>query len=243
MQIRIARLLRTGAVLLLAGSVVACMDTQEAPPLAGPSTAAQALTLRASPDRIAHDGSAQSVVTVEMHDQNGQALAGQRVSVGISTGSISHVDVVTGADGRAAFLVTAPALSTPAEKITVAASPVGTNFDSVMARQLTIGLTGTLNATRPSPSFVVTPEAPTAGGTVVVDASATTDEGETCGDRCTYSWNFGGLGAGVTTGMVVSRTDIAAGTFAVTLTVTDNAGSANSTTRVVTVAAAAAPTP
>lgn len=236
-------MLRTGAVLLLAGSAVACMDTQEAPPLTGPSTTAQALILSASPDRIAHNGSAQSVVSVEMHDEDGQPLSGQRVTLGASTGSLSHVDVVTSADGRAAFIVTAPALSTPAEKITVFATPVGTNFDNATTRQLTIGLTGTLNATRPSPTFTVTPETPTAGGTVVVDASATTDEGETCGDRCTYSWNFGGLGAGVTTGMVVSRNNIAEGSFAVTLTVTDNAGSANSMTRVVTVAAAATPTP
>jgi hypothetical protein len=234
---------RACAVLFVAGSAAACMDTQDAPPLAGPSRTAQAVNLSASPDRIAHDGTAQSVVTVEMHDEHGQPLSGQRVGLGASTGLLSHLDVVTGADGRASFVVRAPALSTPADKITVSATPFTNNFDNAFARTLTIALTGTLNATYPTADFTVAPESPTAGGTIVVDASTTTDEGETCGDRCTYSWNFGGLGAGLTSGMVVSRTDIAAGSFAVTLTVTDNAGSANSTTRVVTVAAAAAPTP
>ena len=227
---------RISSMLLVAGSLAACtVDRQEAPPLTGPSRTAQAVVLSASPDMLAHNGSAQSLVTVFMHDEDGQPVSGQRVSLGSSVGTLSHVDVVTGSDGRATFVVTAPALSTPADKITVSATPVGNNFDNALPRLLTIGLTGTLNATRPSPSFTVAPDVLKAPGAVVVDASGTTDEGDLCGDRCTYSWSFGGLGAGVTTGMVVSRTNTAAGSYVVTLTVTDNAGSANSTTRVVTV--------
>jgi hypothetical protein len=227
---------RAGAVLLMAGSLASCVDRQEAPSLAGPSRTARAVNLTASPDRIAHDGTAQSVVTIEMHDENGEPLSGQRVGLGASTGLLSHIDVVTGADGTASFIVRAPALSTPADKITVFATPFTSNFDDAFPRSLSIGLIGTLNATFPTPSFTVLPDAPKAGGTVVVDASGTTDEGEPCFDLCTYEWSFGGLGAGATSGMVVSRSGIAAGSFAVTLTVTDNAGSVNSTTRVVTVA-------
>ena len=236
MQIRTAGMWRISSMLLVAGSLAACtVDRQEAPPLTGPSRTAQAVVLSASPDMLAHNGSAQSLVTVFMHDEDGQPVSGQRVSLGSSVGTLSHVDVVTGSDGRATFVVTAPALSTPADKITVSATPVGNNFDNALPRLLTIGLTGTLNATRPSPSFTVAPDVLKAPGAVVVDASGTTDEGESCGDRCTYSWSFGGLVSGVTTGMVVSRTNTAAGRYVVTLTVTDNAGSANSTTRVVTV--------
>ena len=236
MQIRTAGMWRISSMLVVAGSLAACtVDRQEAPPLTGPSRTAQAVVLSASPDMLAHNGSAQSLVTVFMHDEDGQPVSGQRVSLGSSVGTLSHVDVVTGADGRATFVVTAPALSTPADKITVSATPVGNNFDNALPRLLTIGLTGTLNATRPSPSFTVAPDVLKAPGAVVVDASGTSDEGESCGDRCTYSWSFGGLGSGVTTGMVVSRTNTAAGSYVVTLTVTDNAGSANSTTRVVTV--------
>ena len=236
MQIRTAGVWRIGAVLLVAGSAAGCtVDRQEAPPLTGPSTTALAVVLSASPDMLAHNGSAQALVTVFMHDEDGDPVAGQRVTLGASVGTLSHVDVVTGSDGRASFVVTAPTLSTPADRITVSATPVGSNFDNALPRTLTIGLTGTPNATRPSPAFTVAPDALKAPGAVVVDASGTTDEGETCGDRCTYSWSFGGLGSGVTTGMVVSRTNTAAGSYVVTLTVTDNAGSANSTTRVVTV--------
>src|SRR5688572_13525308 len=186
MQIRTAGMWRIGTVLLALGSTVACtVDRQEAPPFTGPSTTALAVVLSASPDMLAHNGSAQALVTVFMHDEDGDPVSGQRVSLGSSVGTLSHVDVVTGSDGRASFVVTAPALATPADKITVSATPVGSNFDNALPRLLTIGLTGTLNATRPSPAFTLAPEVLKAPGAVVVDASGTTDEGETCGDRCT----------------------------------------------------------
>src|SRR6185503_11943190 len=124
MQTMTTGLWRAGATLLIAGSVAACtVDKQEAPSLIGPGGSAQALTLAASPDRVAHNGSAQSVVTLKMIDDSGQPLAGKRVSVTASTGSISQLEVVTGADGQASFIVTAPSLSTPAGDIVVFATP------------------------------------------------------------------------------------------------------------------------
>ena len=241
MQIRTAEMWRVGGI-LLAGSLAACtVDKQEAPALIGPGGSAQQVSLSASPDRLAHNGAAQSVVTVTMTDESGQAVSGQRVSVGASTGFISHVDVVTGADGRATFNVTAPALSTPAQSVSVFATPFGSNADNALTRTLTIALTGTLNATAPTPSFTIGPETPVAGDAIVFDASPTIDEGKACLDVCSYRWSFGGLGAGATDGRVVTRSAVTANTYAVTLTVTDNAGTVSSTTRAVTVAAPAAP--
>lgn len=237
MQTMTTGLWRTGATLLMAGSLAACtVDKQEAPSLIGPGGNAQSLTLAASPDRVAHNGSAQSVVTVRMIDESGNPLVGKRVSVSTSAGSISHVDVVTGSDGQAFFVVTAPSLSTPADDIIVLATPFGTNADNALTRSLSIALTGTpVNRTAPTAAFTFEPETPQEGGGIVFDASTTTDEGQVCGTRCTYSWNFGGLGAGETQGMVVSRNALARGTYAVTLTVTDNAGTVSSKTRAVTV--------
>lgn len=241
MQIKTAGMVRVSATVLLAGSLAACVDRQEAPSLTGPSRVAAAVNLTASPDRILHNGIAQSVVTVEMHDENGQPLAGQRVGVDASTGSISNVDVVTGADGKASFVVRAPALSTPAGTITVFATPFTDNFDNAFSRTLTIALTGTpANTTAPTPTFTFEPAAPEEGGGIVFDASATTDEGQACGGLCSYSWFFDGLGAGLTQGMVVSRNGLTRGSYAVTLTVTDNAGTVRSTTRAVTVVPPAA---
>jgi hypothetical protein len=236
-------MVRVGAVLLMAGSLAACMDKQKAPGLIGPAGTAQQLSLSASPDRIAHNGSAQSVITVALSNDTGQPLANQRVSLGASTGTLSHADVVTGADGRASFIVTAPALSIPAQEINVFATPVGTDASGAMTRQVAIALTGTPNTTSPSAAFTFLPEAPIAPDAIVFDASTTMDEGQACLDRCTYQWNFRGLGAGSTDGLVVTRDTVTQGTYAVTLTVTDNAGTVSSTTQVVVVAAPAAVTP
>ena len=237
MQTMTAGLWRAGATLLVAGSLAACtLDKQEAPALIGPGGNAQAITLTASPDRVAHNGSAQSVITLKMFDEGGNPLVGQRVSVTTSTGAISHLDVVTGGDGQAVFVITAPALSTPAGDIIVSATPFGINADNALTRSLSIALTGTpVNKTAPTASFTFEPESPEEGGGVVFDASGTTDEGSACGTRCTDRWDFGGLGAGLTEGMAVGRTAITKGTYAVTLTVTDNAGTVSSKTRAVTV--------
>jgi hypothetical protein len=236
MEIRNRGIWRAGAALLLAWSVAACTDTQEAPSLIGPSGLAQSMTLTASPDRIAHNGSAQSVLTVTMRDETGQPMSGQRVSVGATAGSISHLDVVTSSDGSATFVVTAPPLSTPASEVVVFATPFGSNAQSALTRTATIALTGALNATRPTASFTSAPSAPKAGDTVVLDASATTDEGEPCGDFCTYAWSFSpSMGGGGSSGIVLARTGVAAGSYVVTLTVVDDAGTVASTQRVVTV--------
>lgn len=235
MQIRTAGILRAGAALLIAGSVAACTESQEPPSLTGPSGLSQTLTLSASPDRIAHNGSAQSVVTLTMHDGAGQALSGQRVSLGTSSGTLSHADVVTGTDGRAAFIVTAPALSVPAEDISVFATPFGTDAGAALTRVLRIAFTGPSNTTAPQPEFVFSPETPVAGVSTAFDASATTDEGVQC-VTCTFTWTFptetaSGMGANYTlpTGQFPQG-----GTFVVTLTVRDSTGSESTLRRAVT---------
>jgi len=241
MQIR-TREMRVAAVLLLTGSLVACtVDKQDAPGLIGPAGTAQQLSISASPDRIAHNGSAQSVITVTMNNDTGQPLANQRVSLGASTGTLSQFDVVTGNDGRAAFIVTAPALSTPAAEIDVFATPFGTDANSALTRRLKVALIGTPNTTAPTAAFTFLPEAPVQGDTIVFDASGTTDEGQACLSSCSYDWQFDGLGSGGGGGLLVARPGATMGTYIVTLTVTDNAGTVATKMRSVTVAGPATP--
>ena len=104
-----SRLSRVAAVLLVGCTLAACtVDKQEAPALMGPAGQAQSLTMAASPDRLAHNGVAQSVVTVTMRNDSGQPIVGQRIGVGASAGLVSQVDVVTDGNGMAAFVVIAP---------------------------------------------------------------------------------------------------------------------------------------
>ena len=92
---------------------------------------------------------------------------------------------------------------------------------------------------------VVANQAPTAAFTsstsnltASVNGSGSTDSDGTIGS---YAWNFGDGTTG--TGVTASRTYAAAGTYQVTLTVTDDDGATGSVTRAVTVSTAAPPPP
>lgn len=85
----------------------------------------------------------------------------------------------------------------------------------------------------PTASFTVT----TSGLTASVDSAASTDPDGTIVSR---TWSFGD--GGTATGTTASRTYAAAGTYTVTLTVTDDDGAAATTTRAVTVTAPPPPT-
>src|SRR5664280_1526657 len=73
-----------------------------------------------------------------------------------------------------------------------------------------------------------------AGLALSVDGSGSSDAD---GTVASYAWNFGDNSTG--TGATASHTYAAAGTYTVTLTVTDNAGGTNTTSKPVTVTAAA----
>jgi PKD repeat protein len=240
MKSSMTRMFRVAAVALLAAGLAACgVQNQEAPSLIGPSGFAQSVNLTASPDRLPRDGSSQSMVTVTVRNESGQAVSGQRVIIGSTAGTLSAAEVVTGSDGRATFSVTAPPSGSVGNVIDVFATPVGGNFQSAVTRTLSIGMTGTSNATVPTPAFTFEPNPPEVRQEVTFDASSTTDEGAVCGSACTYAWSFGD---GTTaSGSVVPHTFATAGTFNVVLTVTDAAGSSATLRRLVTVSNVGAP--
>jgi PKD repeat protein len=97
------------------------------------------------------------------------------------------------------------------------------------ATSSTAGTPGLANTTSvnlpPTASFTPTVN----GSTVSVNAASSSDDGTIS----TYAWNFGDQATG--TGVTTSHTYAAAGTYTVTLTVTDNTGRTGTTTRQVTV--------
>lgn len=168
-------------------------------------------------------------------------LAGARGGGAGPGATLSQSEVTTDASGRATFAVTAPSASALGNTITVSATPVGTNAERAIARTVTISLTGPSNTTAPKPDFDHTPTDPEENALVSFDASKTTDEGNVaCLDLCTYNWNFGD--GSTASGRITPRRFSKPGTYTVTLTVTDNAGSITSKAKSLTVSDVSAPT-
>ncbi len=97
---------------------------------------------------------------------------------------------------------------------------------ATVSRQYTIGATGNVPNRPPSAAFAVT----TNGLVANVDGAGSSD---TDGTVVSYQWDFGD--GGVATGVTASRTYAAAGTYAVTLRITDDDGDVATTSRAVTV--------
>lgn len=226
-----------GAVTVLAACTV---KEQAAPSLMGPSGPGLSVTLTASPAALPRDGSSQSTVTVVARDANGAPVAGVRMIGNVSPGAtgMGQSEAVTGADGVARFLLTAPILSTVAanNEIVFWVTPLGgiaDDFWNASARPVALGLIGPSNATYPSPNFVTSPATPVAPAVVVFDASSTTDEGVRC-FSCSYTWttSTGESATGIFTSFLFELP----GTYAVRLTVTDATGTTNSIMKSVEVA-------
>jgi PKD repeat protein len=236
-----------GALALTAGCT---MKDQKAPPLTGPSEFSTSIALTASPDAIHQDGASQSLITATARDANGQpirnAVLRSEIRVGgITTdfGALSAKSVVTGSDGKATFVYTAPPsvssqVSVDTNTIVdIFVTPSGTDFNnsvtrSVAIRLLPVGIVGGPNA-KPVPDFTFSPSSPSENVKIFFDASSSTDSD---GQIVSYSWKLsdGDSGSGVT----ISRAFSAAGTYSVTLTVTDDRGDSASITKQVTVSAA-----
>ncbi|MFB3854474.1 MAG: PKD domain-containing protein [Vicinamibacterales bacterium] len=220
------------------------------PPLAGPSVLALSLTVSATPDHLTQDGASQAQITVIARNENGEPVPNLPLRVDLMVGgtivdfgSISSKNLVTGGDGRATAAYTAP--PAPLESvdqgtvITVFVTPVGDNYANAEARSVDIRLVppGVIQPPNGAPvaDFVFSPASPTAYSDVFFDASSTTDDGRIV----SYSWTFGD--GGTASGRTVTHRFQNSGEFAVTLTVVDDRGLADSETKTVSVSASTLP--
>jgi PKD repeat protein len=92
----------------------------------------------------------------------------------------------------------------------------------------------------PQPAFTFSPSEPETFQYVLFDASGTRDEGALCGSACSYTWSFGDGGSG--SGETVTHEFRTAGSFTVTLRVTDARGQSAQTSQVVAVTGGTPPT-
>ena len=97
----------------LAGCTV---HRSEAPPLTGPSDMALSTRMEANPDTIGQDGGSQSSIRVFANGPDGRPLAGVTFRVDMAVrgvpqdfGALSARSIVTGSDGVARVIYTAPA--------------------------------------------------------------------------------------------------------------------------------------
>ena len=128
------------------------MKNQEAPPLTGPSELGTSISVGVAPDVLTQDGGSQSLVTVIAYDKNGKPLRNvslrSEIVVGgviADFGTLSARSIVTGTDGRATLVYTAPAAPAgPAvdngTTVSISVTPLGTDYANSLARFATIRL-------------------------------------------------------------------------------------------------------
>jgi PKD repeat protein len=238
----------TLAVAAALGLVGCTVHKQDTPSLSGPSELGMSVTVTVSPDVLTQDGASQSLVTVTVRDATGQPVRNVPLRAEITVnniitdfGTLSARNVVTDANGRATVTYTAPA-APPINVdngtiVGIDVTPSGTNFGNQVAiHTATIRLVppGVLGppSTGLSPSFTASTLAPTDQQSVIFDASTSTSTGASV---TAYQWNFGDGSTG--SGITITHAFNTAGTYVVTLTITDSIGRTNSTSQTLTVSA------
>lgn len=215
---------------ILAAALSGCtMKQTEAPPLQGPSELSLAFNLSAIPDVLSQDGASQSQIVVQARDANGQPARSVTFRADIVVGStltdfgaLSARTLVTDSNGRATLTYTAPASTTgvdSGQQVAIRITPLGTDFANSLSRAVSIRLIppGVLLPGGPTPSFTVSPAAPPAFTDVLFDASASVAAPSTL--IVSYAWDFGD---GSTGSGIQAFHRFAAGSYIVTLTLTDN---------------------
>lgn len=246
-------ILRRGVPLALAAVATACtMKKEEAPAFNGPSEFGTSITITITPDTITQDGASQSIVAVTARGPNGETISNVPLRAeirvdGVPTdfGSLSARSLVTGADGRATLVYTAPAgpsgLTVDAFTIVdIGVTPIGSNFGNAATRFASLRLVPRGTIVVPSnlqPAFTFTPTAPDERQTVLFDASLSA--APTNNPIVSYTWDFddGTMASGRTVGHAFNAAD----TYIVTLTVADALGRTAQTSQTLTVKPSAAP--
>lgn len=250
-QTLLRSVIAASAVAVLAATGGCTMKEQNEPPLTGPSELGLSVTLTASPDVLTQDGASQSVITAVARNASGQPAPNVALYAAIYVngspvdfGRLSAKNIATDSSGRATIVYTAPAAPVVSvgsgTVVTIAFTPVGTDAASANPRVVSIrlvppGIILPPNGT-PAANFTFAPASPRTGEKITFDASSSNDDGTIV----SYNWSFSD--GDTRTGRVVQIAFDVPGTYAATLTVTDDRGLSSSTTKTVTVSVSDAPT-
>jgi PKD repeat protein len=220
----------------VAACAAACVHKTEEPPLSGPSTFATSLRLQAVPDRINQDGASQSSITIQAFGPTGAALSGVALRMDMlfqgelaDFGTLSARSVVTGNDGTARVVYTAPpplpsSIST-STTVAIRAIPIGTDASASNGQSVDIRLmpTGVIlpPSGNPTAAFTYGPQPVSVGVPTIFDGS-TSQPGTNSAQITNYAWNFGDGQTG--SGVSATHSFQGSGAFNVTLTVTNDRG-------------------
>ncbi len=242
----------------------ACGVHQAATPtLSGPSTLATNITISATPDSLTQNGFSQAAVKVSVFGPNGQPVSGQPLrlymAVGgtvVDYGALNTKSIVTGNDGTATAVYTAPLPAPPPNDstmtaVSIVATLVSSDAQTTQPVQTAITLVpaGVIlpPASAPVAAFSVTTGTPVTNTPTLFDATAScggplTNGACSGGDSiATYAWSFGDGGTG--TGATPSHTFLVPNAYNVTLMVTTSRGAMSApTTKSIAVGQSASPT-
>jgi len=237
------------AIAALGVALVGCTTKKTEPPApSGPSEFATSIQITASPDVLSQDGQSESQITVIARDPNNQPLRNLALRADIVVGgtvvdfgSLSQKHIATGSDGRATIVYRAPAPVDNVDRntmVTIQVTPSSGDAQGTTARSVSIRLvpTGTIGGETAVPDFEFSPTAPNQLETVTFDAGDPALDGA----LVKYEWDFGD--GSTSQGRVASHQFRDAGSFTVTLTVTDRAGLKGSRSKNVPVGATPVPT-
>ena len=261
----------TALLATLAFGTACTVHNTEAPSLSGVSEFGLSLVVTAIPDSINQDGASQSSIEVTVRDDKARLIQGQSLRVDMAVngtiqdfGTLSARTIVTGSDGKARVVYTAPPAPPPSfggagGHVAIVVTPIGNNAQVSNPEFGPASIPTTVDirlvppgvilppAQTPTPAFTFSPSPVNMNVPVTFDAS-TSCGGFASGGVCSgssaitsYSWNFGD-GSANASGVTVTHTFTSAATFNVTLTVTNDRGVAASTTQAITAAVSAAPT-
>lgn len=244
-------------LLAAAGCTVKSTDT---PPLAGPSGLALTLRVNAIPDSINQDGGSQSSLKITAIGPDGKPVSGLPLRLDMAVngvaqdyGTLSARSIVTGGDGVATAVYTAPpspvngvfgtCSGLPGNCVAIVATATASNFATANPEQVQIRLVPTGQilppASSPTAAFSYSPTPVNINVPVIFDASAST-AGTGASTITSYAWSFGDGTTG--SGKTVTHSFTGSGTsFNVTLTVTNERGLSASTSQTVAVVASAPP--
>jgi PKD repeat protein len=239
---------------MIAAAASCTMQSQDPPPLTGPSEFGVSITLAADSTILVLDGSDSTRVVVTAHDAKGKPKSGVNLrseifvgGVRADFGSLSQRTLTTSGDGTATLRYTAPAVpSGPAvdtgATVDIAVTPMDNrNFENETTRFVTIRLVPpgvVIPADGLHAAFTFTPSSPSDHQSVVFDASTSTAPANN--PIASYSWNFGDGSTG--SGKTATHSFNIPGTYAVTLTIADAYNRTATATQTVEVAGGAAPT-